>query len=139
MKLDHIGFITYDLNRFESFWCKGMGFEKIGDSLMLPEKAWILFGEMYDEVRILKYKKDDVVIEVHLFGREPSSDGPHNDFNDYGINHLCLHVGNREELLKDLVVKIEYIEIRKFYDPSGWWNVFIRDWDGNWIELRQTL
>lgn len=136
MRLDHIGWITNDIEKFEYFWCRGLGFEKVWEANIMPEKVKQLFG-IERATQAMRYKKDDMVIEIHVFN--PPLEDHYTPFDRFGINHIGLWVGNREEFIEELKGKIGYVEVKKYWDPSGWWNIFIKDYDGNWIELRTTL
>ncbi len=135
-KLDHIGWITNDVEKFVCFWCGGLGFEKIWEANIMPAKVKTLFG-IEAATRAMPYKKDDMVIEIHVF--DPPLPVGEVKFDTFGINHIGLWVENREEFIEELKGRIGYVEVKKYFDPSGWWNIFIKDYDGNWIELRTNL
>jgi len=135
-KLNHVGLVTNDRERFEDFWCKGLGFEKVWEASIMPEKIKILFG-IDGGATAIRYQKDEDVIEIHLFNKPVY--GITQDFRKFGINHISLLVEDRDEFIKDLSSRVQYLEIRRFHDPSGWDNIFIRDYDGNWIELREDF
>jgi catechol 2,3-dioxygenase-like lactoylglutathione lyase family enzyme len=135
-KLDHIGWITKDLDKFEYFWCRGLGFKKVWEANIMPEKVKQLFG-IEAATRAMRYEKDGMIVEIHVFD-PPMFDYSDNPFDRFGINHIGLWVEDRERFIEDLKAKV-YVEVKRYYDPSGWWNIFIRDLEGNWIELRTTL
>lgn len=136
MRLDHIGWITNSVEKFEYFWCKGLGFEMVWEANIMAEKVKTLFG-VERATRAMRYKKEDMTIEIHVF--DPPLPAGEIKFDTFGINHIGLWVENREEFIAELVGRIGYVEVKKYWDPSGWWNIFIKDYDGNWIELRTTL
>lgn len=140
IRLDHVGWVTNDIKRFEDFWVKGLGFDLEWESWISYEKTKVLFGKPRS-VLARRYRRGDVVIEIHVFTDTTCVEGAENQppFERFGINHISLHVENRERFLQELLPKVEYLEVRRYYDPSGWYNIFIRDFDGNWIELRETL
>ena len=135
-KLDHIGFVTNDIEKFEYFWCKGLGFELVWESNIMPEKVKRLFG-IERATQAMRYQKGDMIIEIHIFN--PPLQVGEIKFDTFGINHVGLWVEDREKFIDELRERIGYVEVKKYYDPSGWWNLFIKDYDGNWIELRATL
>lgn len=136
MRLDHIGWITNDIEKFEYFWCRGLGFEKVWEANIMPEKVKQLFG-IDRATRAMRYRKHDMVIEIHVFN--PPLPVGEVRFDTFGINHIGLWIDDREEFILDLKSRIGYVEVKRYWDPSGWWNIFIRDYDGNWIELRTDL
>ena len=79
--------------------------------------------------------QDDIEIEIHQF---LSNSKKYNfNFNKPGINHICLFVKtNREIFLNNLP---EDIEIKSFDNPLGYKNIFIKDYENNWIELRENF
>jgi len=135
-KLDHIGWVTNNIGLFEHFWCRGLGFEKVWEANIMVEKTRALF-RWDGATRAMRYKKGDMTIEIHVF--DPPITGENNNFVTFGINHIGLWVEDREKFIDDLTEKLGYVDVHKYYDPSGWWNIFIRDYEGNWIELRTTL
>ena len=138
IKLDHIGWITNDLDKFEDFWVKGLGFIKDYEADLAPSKTKSLFG-ITSTAKVFRYTKDDIYIEIHTFNPPVEKYTDSQDFNRFGINHVSIWVADREAFLKELVGKVQYLEVRRFHDPGGWDNIFIRDYDGNWIEVRTTL
>src|SRR5690606_12640858 len=106
---------------------------------------------------VLRYQRAgfNVEIEIHVFekleegvalcppsdfilvsNQSPSSSvrRDRSPFDVIGINHICLHVVNRQEFMDSLP---ESITKRIYEDPRGWTNMFIQDFDGHWIELRE--
>jgi len=60
-------------------------------------------------------------------------------FHDFGLNHICINTGSKgskEEFLKTLP---EDIMVNIYQNPLGWTNAFVRDYEGNWIELREQV
>jgi catechol 2,3-dioxygenase-like lactoylglutathione lyase family enzyme len=136
VKVDHIGLVTNDIERFEDFWVKGMGFNKIREVTLRPEKVRALFG-MDKKAKAYIYQKEGVRIEVHVFN--PPLEIENMDFDRFGVNHVSLYVDSKEQFIQLLRFKIGNIDVRKFQDPGGWYNIFVRDFDGNWIEIREEL
>lgn len=135
--LDHVGYNPINLDTFEEFWCLVLGFTRCWESSMEPEMAWELFGaQLSQPIRLYRYKHPEIQtqIEVHMFPHvhRPASF----PFAAPGISHICLHVEDRLKFidsLPDTVTKIVYD------NPKGWKNIFIQDYEGNWIELREKL
>lgn len=129
-KLDHVGWVTNNLELFEKFWIDILGFEKIFESHIPNEMNQILFG--CDSAYCARYRKGDITLEVHVY-EDPVKE-EEIPFNKFGINHIALHVKDREKFLKQYP-----FDKRIYHNPKGWDNIFIRDFEGNWIELRTTL
>jgi catechol 2,3-dioxygenase-like lactoylglutathione lyase family enzyme len=131
MQIDHIGWITNDVEKFESFWVDILGFEKVWKSHLSEDLAKTLFGVDYG-ADCLRYKKDDIVIEVHKFDKPVKEEEQH--FLKYGINHIALFVQSRADFLKQYPFTTHI-----YHNPGGWDNIFIQDFEGNWIELKEKL
>jgi len=131
MQLDHIGWITNDVKKFEEFWVDILGFKKIWQSHLSEDLAKTLFGVDYG-AECLRYQYGDLVIEVHVFDRPVPKDNQH--FIKYGINHIALFVESRKDFLKRY-----NFTTHVYHNPKGWDNIFIRDFEGNWIELKEKL
>ncbi len=131
MRVDHIGWVTNDLQKFESFWVKILGFKKIWESILSPEMTKTLFG-INCGAKCIRYKKGKVTVECHLFDKPVVENKLR--FRKFGINHIALHVQNRAKFLK-----LYHFQVHIYHNPKGWDNIFIRDFEGNWIELKETL
>ena len=143
-KLDHVGWITKDIDAFEAFWCDILGFELVKDATLAPEMAEALFGTMgKEDVTIRRYVLEGfgTDIEIHYF--PAPADRLRSDpklFQIPGINHICLHTGgrgSREIFLRRLAVGSAaggpVVQVHKYDNPGGWTNYFIRDFENNWI------
>lgn len=145
-KFDHVGWITENIGLFEEFWCHGLGFELIHTSISDPQ----MFPALFDSpetavVRLYKHPSLNINIEIHQVNQSKTfhSCRESNSFLQFGINHISLHTGgygSRKEFIKSLTAKVRApIEVKVFNNPKGWENIFIRDLEGNWIELREHL
>lgn len=137
MKLDHIGWITGNIELFESFWCNLLKFKRVYESKLTQEMSTALFPGA-GEALIYRYQHPTfgVDIEIHHFKQQEKC---FYVFDRMGINHICLHTGSkgsREDFLKQMP---DDIQKHIFNNPKGWQNIFIRDYEGNWIELRESL
>jgi catechol 2,3-dioxygenase-like lactoylglutathione lyase family enzyme len=138
--LDHVGFITDGIDTFEKFWCEVLGYKCIHESHMPAEMASELFN-IHSPAEIRRYSHPDISpdVEIHVFGQWPSIASQ--NFNRFGLNHICLHTGgpgSRQEFL-DGLPKSDLVELRVYDNPKGWQNIFLRDGEGNWLELREDL
>ena len=127
----HVGWLSNNIDLFERFWVGIMGFQRIWESGPATE----MFKKLFDieaSGTVRRYEKDGITIEVHFF--EPKAPEDNNPFYRRGINHACLLVDDRDKFLK------LYPFEKKVYDnPKGHQNIFIRDLEGNWIEIYKKL
>ena len=127
----HVGWLSNNIDLFERFWVDTMGFKRNWESG--PDKTMFkdLFGiDANGTVR--RYDKDGITIEVHFF--DPPAPEDKNEFYRRGINHICLLVEDRDSFLKSYP-----FDTRVYNNPKGHQNVFIRDFEGNWIEIYKRL
>lgn len=147
--MHHVGWVVPSRERFEKFWCDILGFELCHEGTLSEAKTYELFKRRLS-AKVYRYRRDDfnLEIEIHVFS-DAEDYGLNNyleylklkndvgvglfDFTVLGINHICLTVEDRDQFLADLP---EDIKRHIYDDPRGWQNVFIKDYDSNWIELR---
>ena len=130
--IDHVGWITKDIEKFESFWCGVLGFEKKHESTLTVEMAEKLFG-ISSPAKIRRYFLRDMSVEIHCFDDPPPTPM---GFDRYGINHVCFFVEQRDAFLSSLPKEVP---VHVYDNPGGWKNIFITDFEGNWIELRTRI
>ena len=80
----------------------------------------------------MRYKRGGMVIEIHCFNKKVKESSQ--KFNRFGINHICLFVEDRKKFLK----KYKF-DAKIYHNPKGHLNIFIRDFEKNWIELKEKL
>lgn len=131
MKLDHVGYVTNNLKLFEKFWVKELGFKKIFESTIESVMNRALFNT--EGAKAIRYKKNDTCIEVHVYDI-PVKPFMFPPFNQFGINHIAIWVKNRDKFMQQ-----HDFDKRIYHNPKGWDNIFIKDYEGNWIEVRTTL
>ena len=136
--LDHVGWVTNNPKLFESFWCVILGFKLIKTGELSRELCMTLFSYP-GSATAQRYAHPEwsTDIEIHIFnGPQAESD---RYFEGHGINHICFHTGgpgSRQLFLEQLPSSV----VSYVYDnPAGWQNIFIRDFEMNWVELRETL
>lgn len=127
----HVGWLTNNIDLFERFWIGVMGFQRIWESGPHTQMFKDLFGiDIAGTVR--RYERDSITIEAHFFEKNPPEEVV--SFYKKGINHMCLQVDDRDRFLK------LYPFEKKVYDnPKGHQNIFIKDFEGNWIEIYKIL
>ena len=127
----HVGWLSNNIDLFERFWCDVMGFVRIWESG--PDKG--MFKDLFNidaSGTVRRYEKDGITIEVHFF--DPPAPEDSSPFYKRGINHICLLVDDRNRFLK-----IHPFETHIYNNPKGHQNIFIRDLEGNWIEIYQRM
>lgn len=140
--LAHIGWITSDINKFEAFWCNILGFKCCYTGYVSGTMANSLFGtdpSLSPELRRYNHSDWNIEIEIHCF--EKDEEVTRKPFQTIGINHICLHTGScttnsRTNFLKSLPAMVQ---VHIYHNPGGWDNILIRDFENNWIELRETF
>jgi catechol 2,3-dioxygenase-like lactoylglutathione lyase family enzyme len=127
----HVGWLSNNVDLFEKFWVDIIGFKRVWESGPSKEMFKILF-DIDASGTVRRYEKDGVVIEVHFFDKlAPEDNG---SFFRRGINHVCLQVKDRDKFLK-----IYPFEKKVYDNPKGHQNIFIKDFEGNWIEIYKIL
>jgi len=129
-ELRHTGWLSNNVDLFERFWVGLLGFQKIWESTGKE-----MFKELFDidaTGTVRRYERDGITIEVHFFDKEaPQNNG---SFFNKGINHFCLLVDDRDRFLK-----LYPFEKRVYNNPKGHQNIFIKDFEGNYIEIYAKL
>lgn len=128
MECDHIGYVTNDIDKFEKFWVEILGFKMIFQSRIPAEMNKALF-DFNCSAFVARYKKGKVTIEVHVYDKKVLKEPM--PFNKFGLNHIGIKVEDRKKFLEKYKV-----ETKIYQNPKGWKNIFIKDLEGNWIELR---
>ena len=129
--LDHFGIVTNDLDKFESFWVDIIGFKMIFQSRIPAEMNNALFG-INVSAFCARYKKGSMTLEVHVYDKKVQK--REMPFNAFGLNHIAFWVKDRQKFLKKHNFKTHI-----YHNPKGWDNIFIEDFEGNWVEIRTTL
>lgn len=132
--LDHIGWSTTNIEKFEKFWCGVLRFKLAGTSTLDEVRAKTLFGvEGTAEIRRYNHPDNQMVVEIHNFGKNQINVS--NSFARSGISHICISVEDRDAFL--LQIPYEF-PVKRVRHPGGWDNIFIQDGEGNWIEVRTS-
>jgi catechol 2,3-dioxygenase-like lactoylglutathione lyase family enzyme len=129
LKIDHVGFVTNNLNLFERFWVDVLGFKKVFESYIPSEMNRTLFD--CDSAYCARYE-NGFTIEVHVYDdmvREEKR-----PFNTFGLNHIAIWVEDRPKFLGSYNFKTHI-----YNNPKGWDNIFIEDLEGNWVEVRTKV
>lgn len=139
LNINHIGWITKDISLFEKFWCDIIGYKEIHSSTIDSEMSKYLFGNETN-VLIKRYAlTGNTDIEIHCFLDGCKLGLEEQYFDRIGINHVCFHTGEKGSKLKFINKLPKDVKIHTYNNPKGWTNIFIRDYENNWIELRESL
>jgi len=94
------------------------------------------FPECVDPALVsLRYKLGGPTeLEIHVFDTDVQRVAM--PFTRFGFNHICLQVEGRSEFLRRFPASVE---MHRYNNPGGWENVFIRDFEGNWVEIREQM
>lgn len=139
IKLDHVGWVTTDVELFEKFWCEVLGFKQIKESCLDPKISMKLFKNNAALIRRYNHPDWEVDIEIHWFDVRLKTSSLGLSFARPGINHICLHTGGAGSRQKFLETIPKDIKLHVYDNPKGWQNIFLQDYEDNWVELREDL
>lgn len=122
--LDHVAIATTDLNKAVDFYTSMLGFEK-------AERY-----EMSERGMTIQFLKAPGV-QLELFGYSRKVEQPDRNALQAGLVHLALKVKNLEEVRQALKLKGITFEGEPRVAMMGQRIVFLRDPDGNRIELSE--
>ena len=136
MYLSYVGIRVRDLNRSLNFYTKLFGLKEVarGDNTRFGGGEYVL----------LRDAKSGIKLELNWYPPGSSYAVPYTPGE--GLDHIAFRVNNVRDTVKSLVEKgVEIAEIAPLLaepipDPSrpGWFRVaYVKDPDGNWIELYQ--
>jgi len=138
LSLDHVGWTTRNVEAFEAFWCDIVGYKRSQLSTVSGEMLSALFG-VAGTAEIRRYHHDLMTpdIEIHCFseGSQMAPMGFHRD----GLSHVCLMTGSSGSRKAFIAGFPSWVEVKIFNNPKGWENIFVRDLEQNWIELRERF
>lgn len=129
---DHIGILTNNAERLIKFYKANLGFRLISAENLSPNIVKKLF-KINTTCCFYRLKFDDLLLEIF----QPHKKFKKISFREYnGIHHFGFRIRNRENFIKRLrAKKVKIITIkrneRKVY--------FIKDPDGNMIEIREVM
>lgn len=140
----HVGMTVSDLQQTEAFYTRYFGFKKTLDSCFKPE-FFAAYGSLYHlpdgtgcRFGFLE-APDGTVIELFQFSVQVPCEAA--VWNKPGYHHICLRVPD----IKEICQRMEEEGVEFFFKPSErgkkgedkYW-VFLKDPDGNMIELQQN-
>lgn len=123
MKHHHTGITIKEESEVQNFYCEVLGMKIIRDFIINASLAEKIFN-LSKDTKVFQVQKDEVIFEIFICP----------EMNKPFINHQCLEISNREDLVKKandlnyIIVRIE----REMYDL-----IFLHDNDGNIFELKE--
>ena len=124
MKLDHIALNITDSKEVMDFYQNVFGMIEIKNYKLGKELADSFFS-IYEDTSVYLMQKDDLLLELFDIGKSCN----------YGFNHICLKVDNREDIVEK-AINNSYKCIRRerqYYDQ-----IFISDKSGNIFEIKEV-
>lgn len=133
IKFNHIGIFTGHHKRLLDFYMPVLGFKKEYQTVLSKEVMYLIFGIPY-ECHMVKLIGGGIVLEVFwLDNYKLKSAGRWMS----GYNHFGLEVKDRDRFIKRLRARFKAGIIK--VDRGGHFVYFIRDPDGNLIEVKEAL
>ncbi|HKL08084.1 MAG TPA: VOC family protein [Bacteroidales bacterium] len=122
MKLEHIA-ITINLSdEIINFYERILGMEQERNFVLDKTLSTKIFG-VNENLPVYLMKREDFVLEIFIYKQKLQS-----------VNHLCISVENRENLIKEVQEKGYETIIIEREQPDL---VFIKDKSGNIFEIKQ--
>ena len=138
--LSHLAIMVKDMTEAEEFYCEKLGIEKAFD-IVMPENieelhpnhpAAIYKGKPW--ITYLRVARGEYLELFQPFpNADPKSAGP--NFGDFGFVHFCLVVDDIHSFMSDMKEKDVYVDSDVNLGPDGTYQAWIRDPDGNRIEI----
>jgi catechol 2,3-dioxygenase-like lactoylglutathione lyase family enzyme len=131
----HVGITVSSFNRFVQFYSDVFGCRLVGVAFHPPERVQTFFG--VEGARSLKVGWVRVpgggILEIFEF--QPQLPAAPIPWNRIGLTHFSFNVRNTQKWHDYLVGKGVEIVTTPERSPRGQWFFFVRDFDGNLIEL----
>ncbi len=134
----HVGITVSDFNKAVKFYWEVFGCPLVGVSDAPPERVRAFFGVGADHpaprckigwIRV----PGNAVLEIFAF--EPKLPPAEIPWNRVGLTHFSFNVRNTHKWHDYLVSKGVQIVSKPEQSPRGHWFFFVRDFDGNLIEM----
>lgn len=134
----HVGITVSDFNKAVKFYWEVFGCPLVGVSDAPPERVRAFFGVGADDpaprckigwIRV----PGNAVLEIFAF--EPKQPPVEIPWNRVGLTHFSFNVRNTHKWHDYLVSKGVTIVSKPEQSPRGHWFFFVRDFDGNLIEM----
>lgn len=133
IEFNHIGIFTGHHKRLLDFYLPVLGFKKEYQTILPKEVMYPIFGIPY-ECHMVKIIGGGIALEIFwLDDYKLKSEGRWMS----GYNHFGLEVKDRDRFIKRLKTRFKAKIIK--VDRGGRFVYFIRDPDGNLIEVKEAL
>ncbi|MGC9375106.1 MAG: VOC family protein [Bacteroidales bacterium] len=122
MKLEHIAITIDNSDEIINFYERILGMEQARNFVLDKTLSAKIFG-VHKNLPVYLMKREDLVLEIFIYKQNLQS-----------VNHLCISVENRENLIKEVQAKGYETIIIEREQPDL---VFIKDKSGNIFEIKQ--
>ena len=140
-KLTHVGITVSDIERSIEFYERNFGFKVVGRTVF-DEAFFTAATPLYDFTDTtcpLAIMAAPCGVQIELFQFIPQLEKERVPWNRVGITHIALATDNVLEMCKQLRAnKVEFCMEPLQRGDGGYW-VFLRDPDGNMIELMEPF
>lgn len=141
--ITHVGITVTSIDEYIDFYQKHFGFKLVRRGVF-PESFIAAVPQLYKQQEgvysdfAFLASPNGVVLELFQFSSTLPCDNP--VWNKPGYHHICLKVDNVRETYKRMTAaRVEfYFEPRPIEEVPGAYWVFLKDPDGNMIELQDT-
>lgn len=132
----HVGITVSDFNRAVKFWWEIFGCPLVGVADAPPERVRGFFGVDVPgascKIGWIRFPGGSVIEIFHFEPKQPPIEVP---WNRIGQTHICVNVRNIHKWHDYLKAKGVDIVCPPEQSPRGHWLFFVRDFDGNLIEI----
>ncbi len=134
----HTGLTVSDFNKAVKFYWEVFGCPLIGVSDAPPARVKAFFGVGHDvdapscKIGWIRVPGNAV---LEIFGFEPKLPAEKIPWNRVGLTHISFNVRNVHKWHDYLVSKGVEIVSKPEQSPRGHWFFFVRDFDGNLVEM----
>jgi catechol 2,3-dioxygenase-like lactoylglutathione lyase family enzyme len=132
----HVGLTVSDFNATVKFYADVFGCPLVGVSEAPPDRVRTFFGVDAPEPRCkIGWIRVPGGAVLEIFGFEPRLPPGSVLWNRVGLTHFSLNVRNTRRWYEYLVQRGVQVVSRPEQSPRGHWFFFVKDPDGNLIEL----
>ena len=135
----HTGITVSDFNRAVRFYWDVFGCPLVGVSEVPTERIRSFFGVSGDKPTCkIGWLRAPAGAVLEIFEFRPERQPAEVLWNRIGLTHLCFNVRNIQKWHNFLVAKgVEIVSLPEQSPNGGQWFFFVKDCDGNLIELTQ--
>ncbi|MFO7829540.1 MAG: VOC family protein [Bacteroidales bacterium] len=123
MKLEHVAIKVNSSDEIINFYQNMLGMEQVRNFVLDKSLSTKIFG-VNENLTVYLMQRDDLVLEIFILKQNQQQ----------LINHLCISIDNREEIIKKIHERdFETIIIEREQSDL----VFIKDKSGNIFEIKE--